>query len=334
MPEKQRIAVVGAGAIGCVVGGLLHRAGEDVTLIGKKEQAEAINRYGLRIKRAEDELNIDVKAATELDFSPHIVLLAVKSQDVKDACLAIKGPAKDSVTVAMQNGLRGDEEAADVLGEENVMGCVVFFSASYLEPGTVNYTKEGSLIVGSPYGHHEKARQAGDLLSRIMKTVVTENIKGARYTKLLLNVMGNSIDAMTGKALAECSADTAVRRIAALVIKESLEVIERSGGRPASLPGMPVSVLKPAIKLPLPVTAFLLKPLLKDETQESSTLQSIKRGRPVETGYLNGEIVRMAEENNMEAPVNSRVMEIIGEVSQSKNFVSTSELAGRFKEFF
>jgi 2-dehydropantoate 2-reductase len=97
---------------------------------------------------------------------------------------------------------------------------------------------------------------------------------------------------------------------------------------------MPVSVLKLAIKLPLPVTAFLLKPLLKDETQESSTLQSIKRGRPVETGYLNGEIVRMAEENNMEAPVNARVMEIIGEVSQSKSFLSTSDLAGRFKEFF
>ncbi len=333
MTDNQRIAIVGAGAIGCVTGALLKRAGEQVTLIGKPEQVRAINSRGLHIRGPGGDLQVDIEAAEKLEFEPSLVLLSVKSQDVREACLEIREKTGRSPVVAMQNGLRGDEEAASVLGEDRVIGCVVFFSASYLEAGKISYTKEGALVIGSPYNRHEKAEEAAQTLSKAMKTLVTKDIRDARYTKLLLNVMGNSVDAMTGRPLAECAKDPRMRKLAALILKEALQVIEKAGGRPASLPGMPAPLLRGAIKLPLPISALLLKPVLKSETQESSTLQSIKRGRPVETEYINGEIVRLARENGMEAPVNARVLEVISEVSEWRDFLSAEQLAERFSEF-
>ncbi|MGA2491072.1 MAG: 2-dehydropantoate 2-reductase [Anaerolineales bacterium] len=75
---KPRIVVVGAGAIGSLLGGLLAHAGEDVTLIARQAHVEAIQENGLRIEGVLGTLIIPVKAAEALDFQPDLVLLAVK----------------------------------------------------------------------------------------------------------------------------------------------------------------------------------------------------------------------------------------------------------------
>ncbi len=81
----MKIAVIGAGAIGSVIGGLLSKAGEDVTLIGRKPHVDAINQNGLILDGESGKMVIQVKAAENLDFKPDLALLTVKTQDVESS---------------------------------------------------------------------------------------------------------------------------------------------------------------------------------------------------------------------------------------------------------
>jgi 2-dehydropantoate 2-reductase len=88
--EKMKIAIVGAGVVGSLVGGFMALGGEDVTLIGKGEHVRAINENGLHIDGVKGAYTVPIAAFETLDFKPDMVFLAVKTQDVESACESIK----------------------------------------------------------------------------------------------------------------------------------------------------------------------------------------------------------------------------------------------------
>src|SRR5467141_3827569 len=114
------VAVYGAGAIGSLVGARLHEAGVSVQLIGREAHVKAIRTNGLLVKDLHGSHVVHVPAATTLDGTPDVVLLTVKSQDVQDACRDIVHLSSDATVVTMQNGVRSDREAADVLGPARI----------------------------------------------------------------------------------------------------------------------------------------------------------------------------------------------------------------------
>jgi 2-dehydropantoate 2-reductase len=114
----MKIAVVGAGAIGSVVGGLLSKAGEDVTLIARKLHVYAIRHEGLMLDGPFGRKIIEVKAAENLDFKPDLVLFTVKTQDVESSIKEIKPFISGVPLVTMQNGVQSDDIVARILGEE------------------------------------------------------------------------------------------------------------------------------------------------------------------------------------------------------------------------
>ena len=146
----MRVAVIGAGAIGSVIGGLLARAHEDVTLIGRRPHVDAVNRNGLRIDGALGTMQVRVRAAERLDFRPDLALLTVKTQGVAATAEEVHPFVVGVPMVTMQNGVRGDELVADVLGMEDILSCVVLFGATFLEPGSVTYSPQGKLVLGVP----------------------------------------------------------------------------------------------------------------------------------------------------------------------------------------
>jgi 2-dehydropantoate 2-reductase len=121
----MKIAVIGAGAIGSVIGGLLSKAGQDVTLIGRKAHVGTINEKGLIIECALGKMLVRVKAQECLDFMPDLALLAVKTQDVEIAAREIEPYVSGIPIVTMQNGVRSDGLVASVLGRGNVISCAV-----------------------------------------------------------------------------------------------------------------------------------------------------------------------------------------------------------------
>lgn len=326
-----RIAVVGAGAIGSVIGGLLSRAGEDVTLIGRKEHVEAISRHGLRIGGALGDLTITVKATDKLDFRPDLVLLAVKAQDVEATCEQSSSLMRGVPIVTLQNGVRADEIAASYFSKEDILSAIVMFNGQYLSPGQVTYAGGGPLVIGEAFAANgSRIRELQQLLVRAVPTVISDNIRNAHWTKLLQNNLGNGLEAITGLSVTEFMSDVNIRRIGLLSVKESFRIIQKAGFHPGALPGLMAPVLLLA-KLPLSVGVWMIgKARGSAKTVVGSTVQSLRRGRPTEIDFLNGEIVRLGQQLGTQTPFNSKIVELVKEVERSGRFYPPQELVRQF----
>ena len=131
----MRVAVVGAGAIGCFLAARLSEGGHAITLVGHPEQADAINDGGLLLTDPRRGVRrYRLRAVRSLCERPDLVLLTVKTQDVAQACHDIRPFVMGVPVVAMQNGIQGDQLAAEVLGREAVVGAVVMCAARGLRP--------------------------------------------------------------------------------------------------------------------------------------------------------------------------------------------------------
>jgi 2-dehydropantoate 2-reductase len=255
------------------------------------------------------------------------VLLSVKTQDVEEACKQIKSYASDIPIVTLQNGIRSDEIAANILGRENIIGGVVLFNAGFLNSGYVSYGVKGSLLIGEAYKKNGKhIEEIAAVLNRAIKTEINDNMYGAHWTKLLVNVMGNSLEAMTGISFGECLKNPGMGRIGIRILRETLEVVDKSDIKLESLSGLPISAFRFIGKSPLGVSSLLLRLAMSGTHTLTSTLQSIRKGRPTEIDYLNGEIARQGEKIGMATPYNSKVTELIHEVEKTGRFYSTAYL--------
>ena len=325
--DSPRIVIIGAGAVGSLLGGLLAKNGHNVLLIGRTDHIASINGNGLQIDGISGEFAIPVKAATSLKCRPDVVFLAVKSQDVESACREIAPFVKDIPVCTLQNGLQSDAIAGKILGENTIIGGVVMFNARYRHPGHVTYGSKGSLLLGKVSGNNdERVSAVHALLNGIIPTTLSGNIAGARRSKLLVNILGNSMDALTGEPLNICMKSPVVRKIAVRILKEALTVLEKTGVRLEPLPGVPLGQLKAVIKSPLPIASRLLKQASGKITTTSSTLQSLQRGKPTEIDFLNGEIVRLGKTVHVATPFNTRVVECIRTIEQTGRFYSPPEL--------
>jgi 2-dehydropantoate 2-reductase len=331
LSSNPRIAVIGAGAVGSLIGGLLARAGEDVTLIARPAHAEAIRARGLRIDGILGELTVPVEAAKSLDFRPDVALLAVKTQDAESACRPVTAYLRDAVVVTLQNGVRSDEIVASLLPRENIVSGVMLLNVQYLKPGEITYARGGRLIIGEAFGPNgPRTSQIQALLGLAIRTETSDDIRGAHWTKLLMNNIANGLEAMTGLSVRECLRVPGLRRIAVLTLKEGYRAVRKSGIRLAPLPGIPVPALTLIVRSPLPVAAWVLGRSVGSLKTLGSTLQSLRRGRPTEIDYLNGEIVRLGRAAGTATPYNSKVVDIVHEVEKSRRFFAPADLVGRF----
>ncbi|WP_273845661.1 ketopantoate reductase family protein [Rubrobacter calidifluminis] len=325
----MKVAVVGAGAVGSLVGGLLWEAGEDVTLVGRGEHVRRINERGLHVSGAGGRRVLRPKAAHSLEESPDIVLLATKTQDLADACREVAPLVpEDAPVVTMQNGVRCDEIAREFFSPQQIVGCVVFFSASYLEPGEVRWQVRGRLIVGEPFapgsGHLQETRE---LLSKALPVRISRDILASRWTKLIFN-LNNALPAITGLPMQRIYFDPATSEIPLRVMREGIEVAYGAGFRldlsPAAL-AMRAMVRLPE-GIPGKVLGILGRTPVGREPIFGSTWQSIKRGSRTEVDYLNGEIVELGRKIGRKTPYNERVVELVHEVEKKGEFLSPEML--------
>ena len=331
MKSRNKIVILGAGAVGSLIGGLVARAGEDVTLIARREHAAAINADGLRIDGVLRPLTIPVKAVETLDFQPDLALLAVKTQDIETTLSPIRAYLASAPLVTLQNGVRSDEITASLLPKENILSGVVMMNVQYLQPGQVTYARRGSLLIGEAFGQNgPRTKEIQALLNRAIPTSLSSNIQGAHWTKLLVNNLANGLEAMSGLPAREALGHPGLRKISLLALKEGYQAIQKAGIRLAPLPGLPMPFLLFIIRSPLAASDLGLRAYTLSLRTLSSTLQSLRRGRLTEIDYLNGEIVRLGQQVGMAAPYNAKVVELVKEVEKNHRFYSPAELVRRF----
>jgi 2-dehydropantoate 2-reductase len=331
----MRIAIIGAGAIGSVIGGLLCKAGEDVTLIGRKSHVDAVNDNGLILEGEFGKTVIQVKAAENLDFKPDLALLTVKAQDVESSIRKVRLLLSGIQVVTMQNGVQSDDQVAGLLGKEHIISSVVIFSGQFLEPGKASYAipfSKTALLIGEPFDNKgDRLQTLSALLNKAIGTDISEDIRAAHWTKLIWNLQ-TAVPAITGLSYQDSYQYPEVRELTISLLKEGLKVIKAAGIKTVNVPGFPMETIEAMARESLPTASTQLKKIAESLGKVpvlGSTLQSIKRGTSTEVDYLNGEIVNLGKKKGIPTPVNSLMVGLVHQVEATGKFLTVDELSPR-----
>ncbi|HBO97452.1 MAG TPA: hypothetical protein DE315_06540 [Candidatus Omnitrophica bacterium] len=327
------IAIIGAGAIGSVVAAYLTKAGEDVVLIGREDQAEAIQKNGLQVRGARGEGAFAVRALTHLDQEYDLVIFTVKTQDIEEAYAHNQAFLKKCLVLSSQNGVQSDTILAKHFDKGRLFSSVVMFGATYTNPGEAVFNFEGDWIIGKPSaGNDENVQRIAQVLKKGFNVVVSENITGMKWLKLFVN-FNNCIPALTGKSMQETFADMDLCRLSILLLKEGVGIVQENGIQLVSLPNFPAERVCGMANMPLDQAAGIINKTLTTLSKEplyGSILQSIMRGRSSEIDYINGQVLKMVRSPKDEAPLNARVVEMVHQVEQRKRYFTVEEIKEGF----
>ena len=316
----MRIGIIGAGAIGCVVGGLLTKAGHDVTLVDQwPEHIETMKQRGLRLSGTCGEHTIPVKALHIHELQGvaapfEAVFVAVKSYDTEWAAQMALAYLKqpDGVVVDFQNGVN-DERVASVVGKARCLGCVITIGAGMYEPGHAMRTDSGS--VGFKIGEHDgRDTPRAQALARVMNDVagakVTTNLWGERWSKLAVNCMANPLAGLSGLGSAEVRTAPIPRRIAIHVAAEVIQVGRAAGYEVEPIYGIDARRFVDAAqgKGRDAVEADMAASVKFLTGGRPSMLQDVMKGRRTEIDYLNGYVSQQGKRLGVPTPVNDAVV--------------------------
>jgi 2-dehydropantoate 2-reductase len=316
----MRIAVVGVGAIGSIVGGLLTKAGRDVTLIDQwPAHVEAMRAVGLRLSGTTGEHLIPVKAlhiheASTLAEPFATAFVAVKAYDTEWAtALAVRHlRAEDGVVVAVQNGMP-DARVAAVAGAGRALGCVVTIGAGLYEPGHAIRTDRGA--VGFKIGELDgrdtpRARALVAVLEAVAPARLTTNLLGERWSKLAVNCMANALAGLSGLGSNEVRTLEGPRRLAMQLAAEVIRVGRAAGHEVEPLFGVPAARIVDAAegRGAAEVERQLGESVRGLAGGRPSPLQDVMRKRRTEIDALNGYVVREGRRLGVPTPFNEAVV--------------------------
>ena len=332
----MRIAVLGAGAVGGTLAALLARAGHDVEVTARGENLDAIWRDGLRLEGGFGEYLAQVEAREVVTERPDLAILSTKAQDAA-AALDASAAALDGVPLlVVQNGLGGLAVAAEHLPSSPILSGLALFAASYVGPGHVVVTGKNPLVIGAPDATpREVLDRVAGVLKGALHVEVTHDIRGAQWTKLLINHV-NALPAITGLSVQETVADDGLLRVLAASMRESVRIARATGVRFGSMQGVPGRVLELIGVVPLAIGAAFPRLLVRrmgSVPNPGSTLQSIRRGQATEIDFLNGAVVAAANVAGLPSPVNTAIVAMVHEVERSGAFLTPSEVIARCVPF-
>ncbi|MFV0674769.1 ketopantoate reductase family protein [Variovorax sp. tm] len=297
----MKIAVMGAGAVGCYYGAMLARAGHEVVLIGRPSHVEAVDARGLRLETKAFDEHVRVAASTEASAvqGADLVLFCVKSTDTESAAGQIRPHlAPGALVLTLQNGVDNDQRVRSVLPPSSeVAAAVVYVATEMAGPGHVKHHGRGELVIAPSARSEEVARQ---LEAAGVPTQISPNVRGSLWAKLILNCAYNALSAVTQLPYGVLVKGTGVADVIRDVVAECLAVAKAEG---VDVVGDTDAAVR-AIAQTMP-------------SQYSSTAQDLARAKPTEIDHLNGLIVRRGEALGVPTPVN-RVLFVMVKLLEGK----------------
>lgn len=333
----MKIAVLGAGAIGGLVAGYLKLKGADVSLVAKPDAAKAIQENGLSISGVRGNSNIKIEVTDKLNYRPDLLILATKTQDIDEALSQNLKFIDSAAVLTTQNGVQADLLAAKYAPKEKIISSVVMFGSTSLEPGKILHNFERGWIIGKINSENDAAvAQVSEALSAAFSIVVTQDIKGMKYLKVFVN-SNNCITGILGKSMQEAFSDLNISRICIAIWKEGLSIVYKNGIKLVSLPDFPLERMLKLTSLPIDEAVKIFSGIMCNLSKEplyGSILQSIKRGKPSEIDYLNGEFLRLADAVGLSAPLNKKLVEMVHQIEKTRKFFTKEELINNTKGLF
>lgn len=339
MSAPFRVAIMGAGAIGCYVGGRLASGGADVVLVGRPSIADEIAAHGLRLTRY-DGVDATVSAgALRVATTPaglaaltdrDVVIVTVKSGDTATAAAQLRPIIDDPCTttvVSLQNGVNNAQVLAAGLpklaGAGRVVPAMVPFNVLRAGAGRFHQGTSGRIALPRPAAHaaHAAHEQVGATIGALVlacragKLGVHEvrDIRAIQWGKLLVN-LNNAVNALAGVPIHTMIRDRGYRRVMAAVLDEAVHVLRAAHVRTILEPPVPAQLVARILRMSDALFSFIAPRLIKvDAEARSSMWDDLQRRRLTEIDALNGEIVALAAKNGGRAPVNEVVVRLVKE---------------------
>ncbi|MFO1413548.1 MAG: 2-dehydropantoate 2-reductase [Burkholderiales bacterium] len=288
-----RVAVVGAGAVGCYYGGMLARAGVPVTLIGRARHVAAIREHGLVLEIGGRREHVAVSAATGMAAAAgaSLVLVCVKSGDTEAAARELAPHlAPDATVVSLQNGVDNARRMRPLAAQ--VLACVVYVGCEMAGPGHVRHMGRGDLVVGGEAGSAAGTDAARAVAAHFVRAgvpcTVSADVDADLWGKLIVNCAYNPLSALTRLAYGPMTGSPWSREVMPQVVAEAIAVAQADGVR-------------------LPTDGLLERVLALGAAmpgQISSTAQDVLQGKATEIDALNGYVAQRGEALGVPTPVN------------------------------
>lgn len=303
----MRIYMIGAGAMGSVYGGLLARAGRDVTLIDlRSDHVDKITHHGLIVEgvRGRHVIRLPAQTSGKGLGKCDLAIIFTDANATHDAARTAKALLNpDGFAMTLQNGIGNVEALTAVLGESRVVAGVSMNSAALIEAGRAAYTNSGLTSIGELDGaKSQRVEVVAHMLNEAeIDTEIVADPMSYIWSKFVLNCGINALTAVTGLRSGEMFRTPAVNALQDRVIDEILAVVERRGVRLAEA--------DPRRKI-------------KDHCQirfnKPSMMQHIEQGRRTEIDAINGALVREAKALGMSVPYNETVVAIVKGLEKSR----------------
>lgn len=324
---RPRIAVLGTGANGSVIGADLIGAGHDVTFIEQwPEHVEKIRADGITI-----EIEEEGTFTTQVDNMLHIcevatltepfdiVFLVLKAYDTRWGCELIKPyVAEDGVVVGVQNGMTFDD-IIEIMGADRAIGCVIEVSSTMLDAGFVQRQSPHArswFAVGTDDGEvTPKLTQVADIMRHVGDVEIVYDIRSAKWMKLVINAAELVPSAILDMSIPGAAQLPEMRELMMTAGNEAIDAGLALGHQVVPIFGL--DGIDPS--RPHDYVEMLFEKLMDDfvlETTRSTVLQDWIRGRHSEVDEIHGAVVAALPEG--EAVVNAAMVEVAHRIERGE----------------
>lgn len=339
----MNFVVVGAGSIGCYVGGRLAAAGASVWFVGRPRVTEVLAREGLQLsdfqgyaaRLAPAQLRLSARLA-DAWAEARAEARGLTRPDASDATyvlLAVKGPATSSAAaeiaevcaartpvVSLQNGVENVARIRAAAPDVQVIAGMVPYNVVALAPSKVHRGTMGALVLEEVEASRAlvPAFEAAGLPVRL-----SADMRAVQWGKLLLN-LNNPVNALSDLPLREQLLNRDFRRVLAALQTEALQVLRQAGISPAKVAAVAPHVLPHLLRLPDWLFRRVAARMLRMDAQARSSMwEDLQQGRTTEIDDLCGAVVRLAREHGMGAPLNKAMSEIVSMHLRGARFSGT-----------
>lgn len=289
----MKVAVVGAGAMGSLFGGLLAEAGAAVYLLDIwTEHIEAVNKKGLNIESRGESRSVMVQATTDPRSigRADLIIIFVKSTHTSVAAETAKQMAgPNTLVLTLQNGMGNADIIAEVIEPGMVLSGTTSHGATVLGPGRIRHAGSGPTVIGMwAGGSVDKIRYIVNLFNRAgIETKTVDDVRIVLWNKLLINVGINAITALTGIKNGQILDLDITRDLSRAAVEEAMAVARAQ-----------------SIEISDDIVEQVFKVARATDQNRSSMGQDVDHKRRTEIGAINGVVVREGKRLGIETPVN------------------------------
>ena len=327
------VLVMGAGSVGCFIGGLTQLAGVPVHFVGRPRVLAALRKHGLHLTdqdgldRRIPALDLRLHEQPPAALKPDLVLLCVKSGATVEAATALGLTLPEGTpVVSLQNGIANASQARAAVPQLHWHAGMVPFNVAELAPGHYHRGTGGALAAESGAGDNALAAWQTALARIGMKLELHADLAPVQWGKLLLN-LNNPVNALSGRPLREELLQRGYRRVLAALQEEALDLLDAAGRPVAQLTPLPPRRLLTLLRLPTPLFRLAAARMLRiDAKARSSMADDLAAGRTTEIDALCGEVVRLAKELHRTAPLSTRMQSLVEASPKRRRPYSPAEL--------